>query len=656
MAVIISVIGKADTAAFLKAQKELDKLKSSAVKNAGGFKGAMSSIGSAVTSTGAKIVAGLAAAGVARWLAESIKKAQEMAGTQALLKTAVVNTGTAWGPYSQQMEAAVRAGSSLSGFFDDELRASLTQMTITTGSSSAGLKTLGTVMDLARAKNISTSQAAVLLGKAYDGNVTSLKRLGIMLPAGTKGLAAIDAVQKRVAGSAAAYGETSAGAQAKFNAKLEELQETVGTKIMPAFSGFLKILGNAFDWFGKLSPATQTVIASVAGFAGLATMLMPFMTTIATIAGAMRLASVAQAVWTAAQWLFNVAVSANPIGLIIIAIVALVAVIVYAWNNCQQFRNVVMAVWGAIKTASIALWAAISGAFAAGVAWIVGTWNKIKSTATALWTGLVAAFKQYGALILAVLMGPIGLLVLFLANNWGRIKAGAISAWNAILAFLRSIPGKILAGFSAANTLLLNIGRNIINGLLSGIKGAWNAVVAFLTGGRAKIIGVFSAASTLLLNAGRNIVAGLRSGISNAWGNMVGWFRGLFGDLIGIAKRILGIKSPSTVFAGIGEHIASGLANGITGGLGAVKSAAAGLASAATFSANGSFAMAGGGSYTPGAYSGRASGSSSSQVYIAPGAVQISVPAGASPRAAAQLGRSAADAFLETVAREKKRL
>lgn len=68
MAVIISVIGKADMKAIEKAQKELDGLKANAVTNAGGFKGAMSGIGSAVTGTAAKMASGLAAVGIASWL------------------------------------------------------------------------------------------------------------------------------------------------------------------------------------------------------------------------------------------------------------------------------------------------------------------------------------------------------------------------------------------------------------------------------------------------------------------------------------------------------------------------------------------------------------------------------------------------------------
>lgn len=57
----------------------------------------------------------------------------------------------------------------------------------------------------------------------------------------------------------------------------------------------------------------------------------------------------ATGVATAAQWLWNTALNANPIGIVIIAITALVAAILYLWNNCETFRNGVTAAFGVIK-------------------------------------------------------------------------------------------------------------------------------------------------------------------------------------------------------------------------------------------------------------------------------------------------------------------
>ena len=61
---------------------------------------------------------------------------------------------------------------------------------------------------------------------------------------------------------------------------------------------------------------------------------------------------------------------------------------------------------------------------------------------------------------------------------------------------------------------------------------------------------------------GTDLVNGFRNGISRAWSSLSTWFKNLFGDLIGVAKKILGIASPSKVFKKIGGFTAEGFGAG----------------------------------------------------------------------------------------------
>ena len=61
---------------------------------------------------------------------------------------------------------------------------------------------------------------------------------------------------------------------------------------------------------------------------------------------------------------------------------------------------------------------------------------------------------------------------------------------------------------------------------------------------------------------GKNLVDGFKNGISRAWTSLKTWFKNLFGDLIGVAKKILGIASPSKVFKKIGGFTAEGFGAG----------------------------------------------------------------------------------------------
>ncbi|MFE6815232.1 hypothetical protein [Streptomyces sp. NPDC057677] len=60
--------------------------------------------------------------------------------------------------------------------------------------------------------------------------------------------------------------------------------------------------------------------------------------------------------WTLAMIAFNLVMAANPITLIILGILALVAAVVYAYKNFDWFRNTVQAVWTAIQVAALWAW------------------------------------------------------------------------------------------------------------------------------------------------------------------------------------------------------------------------------------------------------------------------------------------------------------
>ncbi|NWF25230.1 hypothetical protein HW130_02955 [Streptomyces sp. PKU-EA00015] len=89
---------------------------------------------------------------------------------------------------------------------------------------------------------------------------------------------------------------------------------------------------------------------------------------------------VATKLWTLAMIAFNLVMNANPITLIIIAIVALVAAVIYAYKNWGWFRDIVDAVWSAIKTASLWVWNNVLKPVFNGI------WQAIKLVgAVALW-------------------------------------------------------------------------------------------------------------------------------------------------------------------------------------------------------------------------------------------------------------------------------
>ncbi|MDE2100151.1 MAG: hypothetical protein KGL39_23045 [Patescibacteria group bacterium] len=183
-------------------------------------------------------------------------------------------------------------------------------------------------------------------------------------------------------------------------------------------------------------------------------------------------------------------------------------------------------------------------------------------------------------------------------------------------------------------------------------------VIAFFTGMPGRIADAVKDAATWLVSTGSNIVEGIRKGISDGWSSLVKWFNNLISGLVQGVKDLLGIHSPSRVFADMGSMMGEGMRQGLLGSIAAIRAAATAAAMAATVAAtatvgvsaaaasDGTFA----GSYTAGA--GVPSvGSSRASVVIQSGAFQITVQGNADESTVASM-KSGMNSMMEQLLRE----
>lgn len=225
--------------------------------------------------------------------------------------------------------------------------------------------------------------------------------------------------------------------------------------------------------------------------------------------------------WTAAQWLFNAAMDANPIGVVILAIAALAAGVYYAYTHFQDFRNVVKAVWDWMKGAV---------------------------------TDVIDFVRDHWRLILEILTGPIGLAVALITNYWGDIKrffSDGVHDVEGIISWFGSLPAKFGKWLDDTTA---SVGRGLASAVawFTGLPGR---VATAVTGYFAGLGADFS-----------KWLAGVSSSVSNGIDNAIAWFKGLPGRVVS------GLGNMGTLLWNAGADVIRGFVGGIKSVIGDVKS------------------------------------------------------------------------------------
>jgi phage-related protein len=272
-----------------------------------------------------------------------------------------------------------------------------------------------------------------------------------------------DAAQKKY-GEAA---EKNVTATQKFETALANFKETLGTKVLPLLEKGIDFLTKLIGVFDGLPGPIQNVVL---GFLAVVAIGGPLLTFMASMKTAMITLGIVTKTQTASQIGLNAAMLANPIGIVIIAIAAIIAIGVLLWKN-----------WDTVTEYAGKLWDKIQGVFG----WVKDNWP----------------------LLLAILTGPIGLAIKYIIDNFDKIKEKASDIIENIKDLFGSLPDK-----------MLSIGKNIVTGLWNGMQNmvGWlrDKVTGFfknlIPDWAEKALGIASP-SKVFAGIGKNIIGGLAS-------------------------------------------------------------------------------------------------------------------------------------------------
>jgi hypothetical protein len=380
MAIRVPIVSEWNPQGLNRAQADLKRAQGGWGKTGAAFKTAL------VPAVGA--LAGLGAAG----LKFAKQASQDQAGAAKLAKSLKNVTGATDAQVASVEEWITAQGKAL-GVADDDLRPALQQLAQASGSVEQAQKDAALAMDIAASSGATTEQAAKAIAKAYDGSTGSLKKLvpGIDDAAlASKDLGAImDSTNDIVGGQAADAAGTAEGQQKRLSLALSETGESIGGVLLPVLGKLLPLLQGMATWAQNNVPI---IVALGAVIGALALIIVAVNIAMKVYEATTKIVAVATKLWAGAQWLLNAALNANPIGLIIIGLIALAALFVILWKRSETFRTIVTAVFDAFMGVVRGVWD-----------WIKGHWK----------------------LLLAILLGPIAAAVLLIIGNWDKIKAGA---------------------------------------------------------------------------------------------------------------------------------------------------------------------------------------------------------------------------------------
>ena len=144
----------------------------------------------------------------------------------------------------------------------------------------------------------------------------------------------------------------------------------------------------AFEWILKNKNAILATIGAIA--AGMAAFNIA--NTIMNLVKAFKAWKAATEGVSIAQQLLNVIMAANPIGLVIAAVTALVAAFTILWNKSDEFRQFWIDLCEGIKAAAAAAVEAVKGFFASAWDAIKGVWSGAKNFFSGVWEGIKGIF------------------------------------------------------------------------------------------------------------------------------------------------------------------------------------------------------------------------------------------------------------------------
>lgn len=368
----------------------------------------------------------------------------------------------------------------------------------------------------------------------------------------------------------------------------------IGTVILQVL---IPALVSLLNWIaGKVGPAFQRVTAffkahqSAAKAVGLA--LIGLVVAIKALQVGIAIVS---ALATALEVLVAVVgFIASPVGLVVIAIAALIAVFVYLYRTNAKFRAQVQQIWNQIKAVFASAVNQVKKTLAVWGGWLTSFWHSNGSSILAavrvVWNTIRGVIRGALTVIKGVIKAVMSVLRGDWKGAWQGILATTRGVWTIIKTVTRGAVDLLKMIIKAAWQAIKSVTTSIWGGIKSWLRDAWNGIKSTARDAWNALKGAIADAIRNAVSAVKDVVGnvkgwlrdawvGIKSTAVDAWRNLVDGVKTVIGNLVDAAK---GIKDKITgALSGVGNWLKSAGTNLIQGMIDGVANMATSLANKA---------------------------------------------------------------------------
>lgn len=407
----------------------------------------------------------------------------------------------------------------------------------------------------------------------------------------TKLSSAIDNCNGKSREMAGIMQDNLAGQLTILKSQLEELAISFGELLMPAIRTVVGWIQSFVNWLNGMDEGSRKVIVTVAL---LAAALGPVLIVIGKVISAVgtimtivpKIAAAIKVV-TGAFGALNAVMLANPIGLVIAAIVALIAIFVLLWNNCEGFRQFWIDLWKNIKEAVVVAWNAITE-------FLKSAWETISSAAQNIWNGIRDFFSNLWDGIKNIFTVTVNAISGFLTTAWNTIKTTIVTVfqaiqtfftmvWNAIQSVITTVVTAIQNFLTTAWNSIKTVITTVLNAIKSVVTTVWNAIKSVISSVMNGIKGTVTSVWNSIKSMVTSLVNAIKSAVSGAfsamWNGIKSTVSGIYNTIKGGFDQAVGyVKGLASSAFNWGRDIIMGIVNGIRSCISAVTGAVSDVA------------------------------------------------------------------------------